>query len=81
MQSWSHVNRRKTHWGRGGTYPDRLQKDADGTKDGLGWCRARELLREIRDLDDRIQQGEGIVLTFLLPELWIHGRDWVLLPG
>ena len=40
--------------GREKTYRDHCQKNADGAKYGLGWCRARDLLREIRGLDGDI---------------------------
>ena len=56
-------------------YPDHRQKDTDGAENSLGWGWARDLLDEIRDFYDRIQQGEGVVLTFLLLGLWIHGRS------
>ena len=35
-------------------YLDHSEKDADGCKDGLGWCDARDLLREIHDIDGRV---------------------------
>jgi len=36
-------------------YLDHGEKDADGAKSGLGWCDARDLLREIQDVDGHVQ--------------------------
>ena len=37
------------------TYSDHYQENADGTKEGLGWCDTGEFLRQIHDLDGRGQ--------------------------
>ena len=56
-------------------YPNHPQKNTDGTKNGLGWGHARELLGEAHGLDCRVQQGEGIILTFLSSGTRVHGRN------
>jgi len=58
--------------GEGETYPDHCEKSANGAKSSFGWCDARDLLREIQDLDGHIQRGEDVVLTFLLLRIVIH---------
>jgi len=35
-------------------YLDHGEKDADGGKNGFGWCDARDLLGEIQDFDSRV---------------------------
>ena len=62
------------------TYHDHRQKNTDGAKYGLGWCRTRDLLRKVHSLDSRIQQGESALPTFLLfGTFCVHGRrSWWL---
>ena len=55
-------------------YPDHREKSTDRTKNGLGWCRARDLLRKVQGLDGYIQQGERVFSAFLLG-ICIHGRE------
>ena len=73
MESWPNVNLEQIIGGAGETYPDHRQKNTDGTKNGLCWCRAGDLLRKVHCLDGHIQQGEGIALTFLSLGIRIHG--------
>jgi len=37
------------------THLDHGEKDANGAKSGLGWCDAREFLREIEGVDGHVQ--------------------------
>ena len=62
------------------TYHDHCQKNTDGAKYGLGWCRTRDLLRKVHGLDGCIQQGESALPTFLLfGTFCVHGRrSWWL---
>jgi len=57
------------------TYLDHGEKDADGVKNGLGWCDARGLLREIQPIDGHIQRGEGVVPPLRSFGLFRHGRN------
>jgi hypothetical protein len=59
---------------KGETHSDHNEDSTDGTKYGLGWCRARDLLREIHGLDGHVQQRESAVPTSL--GIFIHGRKW-----
>jgi len=55
------------------THPYHCEKSANGTKNSLGWCDARELFREIQGLDSHIQRGDNIVLAFLPLSMSVHG--------
>jgi hypothetical protein len=57
---------------KGEIHSDHNENSTDGTKNGLGWCRARDLLREIHGLDGHIQQRESTVPSSL--GIFIHGR-------
>ena len=53
------------------THLDHREKDADGAKNGLGWCDTRDLLREIQGIDGHVQCGEDTVLR-----LWSLGSGF-----
>jgi len=57
------------------TYPDCGEKDADGAKNGGGWCDARELLCEIEAVDGHIQRGENTVPPFWSLGIVCHSRN------
>ena len=46
------------------THLDHDEKDADRTKNSLGWCDARYLLRDVQDIDSHIQRGDDLIPAF-----------------
>jgi len=56
-------------------YADHCEKDADGAKGPLGWCDARDLFREIQDIDGHIQCGENAASPLWLLGFGCHGRN------
>ena len=56
-------------------YLDHREKDADGSKSGLGWCDARDLLREIQGVDGHVEQGESTVPPLRSLGFDCHGRN------
>lgn len=55
MESWPDMNLGHYIAEWVGTYLDHRQKNTDGTEDSLRWCNARDLLREIHDIDSHAQ--------------------------
>jgi len=73
--SWLYVNLERLIVEEKETHSNHGEKDADGTEDGLGWCDAREFLREIEAFDDRVERGENAVPLLGLLGFVCHGRS------
>jgi hypothetical protein len=55
------------------TDPDHCEENADGAKNGLGWCVARDFLREIEDFDEAVQRRDDALPFLGLLGLGFHG--------
>ena len=57
------------------TRSDHYEDGANGAKDSLCRCDARETFGEYQALDDRVQRGQDVVSTFRLLGLCVHGFE------
>jgi len=73
--SWICVNLERVVAEEEETDLEHCKKNADGTKGSVGWCDARDLLREIHGFDGRVQQGDGTFPVLRLLRLGFHDRD------
>ena len=58
---------------RKGAHPDHGEKDGDGAEDGVYWCGARGLLRDVEAIDGHIQGGDNPAPTLLSLGFVCHG--------
>ena len=61
--------------GKERTHPDHGEKDGDGTKGGLRWGDARDLLREIEGIDCHVQCREDSALALRSLGFVGHGQN------
>jgi hypothetical protein len=58
-----------------GTHLDHCEDNAEGGKNGLGWCDAAEFLRKVRGFDGNIERGEDDFSTLLSLSVGGHGFE------
>ena len=58
-----------------GAHPDHGKKGGDRAEDRVYWRGTRGVLREVQDIDGRIQGGDNLPPTLSLLGIVCHGRD------